>query len=104
MRRNPMSKIPESADELFNTRVPEAIANHPHKFREIGAIYLFRVLGDGGGTWTVDFAADPPICSVGDRGDAQCTLEVPAADFKRMLSNPAHAMQLYFRGKLKVRG
>ena len=99
-----MPKIPESAQELFNTQVPEAISKNPDKAKEIGAVYLFKITGDGGGTWTVDLAAATPICVQGDKGNAQCTIEVAHSDFKEMLKNPALGMQLYFQGKLRVTG
>jgi hypothetical protein len=99
-----MPKIPESAQELFNQQVPEAIAKHPDKAKEIGAVYLFKITGDDGGTWTVDLASATPSCTEGDKGNAQCTIEVTHADFKSMLGNPALGMQLYFQGKLKVTG
>jgi putative sterol carrier protein len=99
-----MAKAAESAQELFDTQVPEALAKHPDKAKEIGAVYLFKITGDDGGTWTVDLAGNPPTCTTGDKGNAQCTIEVAHADFKQMLGNPALGMQMYFQGKLKVTG
>lgn len=99
-----MAKIPESAQELFNTQVPAAIAAHPEKAKEIGAVYLFKVTGDDGGTWTVDFSSTPPTCKPGEGATPQCTIEVAHSDFKTMLANPALGMQLYFQGKLRVTG
>jgi SCP-2 sterol transfer family len=99
-----MPQIPKDAQELFNTQVPEAIAKNPDKAKEIGAVYLFKITGDDGGTWTVDLTAATPECVVGDKGNAQCTIEVAHADFKQMLANPALGMQLYFQGKLRVTG
>ncbi len=94
----------ENAQQLFNVDVPEALKKHPDKAREIGAVYLFKISGDDGGTWTVDLTANPPVVVAGDKGNAQCTFEVAHSDFKQMLSNPAMGMQLYFQGKLKVTG
>lgn len=99
-----MAKVPENAQQLFNVDVPEALKRNPDKAREIGAIYLFKIAGEGGGTWTVDLVANPPAVSEGDKGNAQCTFEVSSDDFKQMLTNPAMGMQLYFQGKLKVTG
>ena len=99
-----MPQVPANAQELFNTQVPEAIAKNPDKAKEIGAVYLFKITGDGGGTWTVDLAGSPPSCTSGDKGNAQCTIEVASSDFNEMLKNPALGMQLYFQGKLRVTG
>ena len=99
-----MPKIPESASELFDKQVPEAIAAHPDKAKEIGAVYLFKITGYDGGEWTVDLASATPSCVKGVQGTAQCTIEVAHSDFKSMLQNPALGMQLYFQGKLRVTG
>ena len=99
-----MAKVPESAQELFNTQIPEALAKHADKAKEINAVYLFKITGDDGGTWTVDLAGSPPSCTPGDKGNAQCTVEVASDDFKTMLSDPNAGMQLYFQGKLRVTG
>ena len=93
-----------NAQEWFNTQVPQALANNPDKANEIGAVYLFKISGEGGGTWTVDLASKPPSCAVGENGNAQCTIEVAHEDFKAMLGNPQLGMQLYFQGKLRVTG
>lgn len=96
--------LPQNAAELFNTQVPAALAKNPDKAREIGSVYLFKVSGDGGGTWTVDLASPTPTCTEGDKGNASCTIEVAHTDFMSMLGNPTLGMQLYFQGKLKVLG
>ena len=99
-----MATLPKDAQELFNQQVPAALAAHPDKAKEIGAVYMFKISGDGGGEWTVDLASATPTCQPGAHGTAQCTIEVAHEDFKTMLANPAAGMQLYFAGKLKVQG
>lgn len=99
-----MSNLPKDAQELFNERVPQALEKHPDKAREVNAIFLFKIDGDGGGEWTVDLTGDPPTCNDGDSGNSQCTIEIAHEDFKTMLGDPAAGMQLYFQGKLKVTG
>lgn len=92
------------AQTLFNDKVPKALSSNAAKAREIGAVYCFKITGDGGGTWTVDLVSDPPTCASGDAGKAQCSIEVAHEDFKAMLGNPSLGMQLYFQGKLRVTG
>ena len=72
-----MAKVPESAQELFNTQVPGALAAHPDKAKEIGAIYLFKITGDDGGTWTVDLASSPPTCTPGGTGPPHVRIRDP---------------------------
>ena len=94
----------KDAQELFNNDIPAAISKHADKAKEIGAVYLFKITGDGGGEWTVDLASAEPSCKPGNAGNAQCSIESAHEDFKSMLTNPALGMQLYFQGKLKVTG
>ncbi len=99
-----MPTLPKDAQELFNERIPEALAKYPAQAKEVNAIYCFKISGDGGGEWTVDLTADVPTCATGDTGNAQCTIDLSHEDFKTMLSDPQAGMQLYFQGKLKVVG
>ena len=99
-----MPALPDTAKELFDKLVPAGLAAYPDKAREVNAIYAFKISGEGGGEWTVDLTANPPTCTPGDNGKAQCTVEVSHDDFKTMLSDPNAGMQLYFQGKLRVSG
>ena len=99
-----MPEMPKDAADLFDNLIPKGIQAYPDKAKEVGAIYGFKVTGDGGGEWTVNLKADPPTCERGDNGTAECTLEVTSEDFAAMLADPQQAMQLYFQGKLKVSG
>jgi hypothetical protein len=99
-----MAHTPSSAAELFDEQLPAALNKHPDKAKAVNAVYCFKISGEGGGDWTVDLASDPPTCTRGDSGKAQCTIEVEHDDFKAMLGNPQVGMQLYFQGKLKVSG
>jgi len=99
-----MATLPKDAQELFDNLVPEGLKQFPDKARELNAIYCFKITGEGGGEWTVDLTANPPTCTKGDSGKAQCTVEVSNEDFKTMLGDPNAGMQLYFQGKLRVSG
>jgi putative sterol carrier protein len=87
----------------FEQVIPGKISADPDKAKNIGAIYLFKINGDGGGTWTVNLKDDPGV-KEGDSGNAECTLEMSTDDWKSISENPQSAMQLYFQGKLKVSG
>lgn len=87
----------------FGTRLPEKIAADPEAAKEIGAVFLFNISGDGGGTWTVNLK-DAPGVSEGDAGNADCTLELSSEDWQTISEDPSQAMSLYFSGKLKVAG
>ncbi|MGE0549537.1 MAG: SCP2 sterol-binding domain-containing protein [Kofleriaceae bacterium] len=99
-----MAKTPSSASELFNEMIPNGLQKNPAKAKEVGAVYMFRIQGEGGGDWVVDLSGDPPTCKPGTTDSAQCTIEVDHSDFKRMMAEPQAGMELYFSGKLKVSG
>lgn len=88
----------------FTKNLPEKIASDPERAKEINAVFLFKVEGDDGGTWTVDLKSDPPGVKEGDAGGADCTLEMSAEDWQAISDNPQSAMALYFQGKLKISG
>lgn len=88
----------------FTKNLPEKIGSDPDRAREINAIFLFKINGDGGGTWTVDLKTESPGVSEGEVGTPDCTLELSADDWKAISDNPQQAMALYFQGKLKVSG
>jgi hypothetical protein len=97
--------MPTSVKEFFDKRVPDVLAKYPEKGKDVGAVYLFKISGSDGGTWTADFKSTPPTCIAGLGAAPQCTIEASDADFRSMLDGgmPA-AMQLFFSGKLKVTG
>ena len=95
---------PNSASELFDTILPAAIAKNPDAARAVGAVYVFKVSGDGGGEWTVDLKSATPAVTKGVGAGAECTIDVANADFVSMLANPALGMQLFMQGKLRVAG
>lgn len=95
---------PKNAIELFDVQMPEAISKAPDKAKEVGAVYVFKITGEGGGEWTVDLKSDAPSIQKGVLPGANCTLEVAHTDFIDMLTNPAKGMQLFMQGKLRVTG
>lgn len=92
------------AKTLFNEKLPKSLAKNPDRAKELDAIYQFKVLGDGGGTWTLDCKSDVPTCTEGESGEPECTIELSSEDFEEMLKDPQLAMQLFFQGKIKISG
>jgi putative sterol carrier protein len=94
-----------SVKEFFDKRVPEVLAKHPDKAKEVAAVYLFKISGDDGGTWTADLVSATPTCVPGQAGTPQCTIEATDNDFRQMIDGGMQAaMQLFFSGKLKIAG
>lgn len=92
------------AKTLFNEKLPKSLEKNPDRAKELDAIYQFKVLGGGGGTWTLDCKSDSPSCTEGESGEPECTIELSSEDFAEMLKDPQLAMQLFFQGKIKISG
>lgn len=87
----------------FTQNIPARIDADPDKARQINAIFLFKITGPEGGTWTLNLKDDVGV-KEGDSGNAECTIELADSDWKTISTTPSAAMQLYFQGKLKVSG
>ena len=87
----------------FTTHFPSKISADPDAAKSIGAVFLFKIGGDNGGTWTLNLKDEVGVYE-GEKGSADCTLEMSNEDWGQISENPQAAMQLYFQGKLKVTG
>lgn len=89
---------------LFNEKIPAALARKGDEARKIGGKYQLNISGEGGGNWTIDLVSNPPTSAAGTVTDAQVTIDVAATDFQTLVSDPSAGMKLFFAGKLKVKG
>jgi ubiquinone biosynthesis protein UbiJ len=90
--------------EFFEQRLPQAVQREPQRARELNGVFVIKVSGADGGSWTIDGKSDPPTVATGVSAAADCTVEVAAADFLAMLKDPQLGMQLFFQGRLTVQG
>lgn len=97
--------MPTSVKAFFDQKVPDKLKQSPELAKDVGAVFLFKISGPDGGTWTADLKSASPSCVPGVVGAPQCTIESTDADFRSMIDGgmPA-AMQLFFSGKLKITG
>jgi hypothetical protein len=97
--------MPTSVKAFFDQKVPAVLATNPEKAKDVAAVYLFKISGADGGTWTVDLVSVPPTCVPGAGAAPQCTIEASDDDFRGMIDGGMQAaMSLFFSGKLKVTG
>ena len=87
----------------FNEKIPNKIQADPEASKAIGAVFLFKISGDDGGTWTVNLKDDLGV-KEGEHGEADVTLELSAEDWATISDDPQAAMNLFFQNKLKVTG
>lgn len=87
----------------FGDRLPKKIAGMADDAKNINAVFVFKISGEGGGTWTID-CKDNLGVREGAQDGADCTLELSHDDWKTIAENPGSATQLFFTGRLKVSG
>ncbi len=91
------------AQTSFTQSIPQSIEKDVDRAKEVDAVFLFKVNGDGGGVWTVNMK-DAPGVTEGDFGNAECTIEISTEDWKALTEKPGTAMQFFMNGKIKVTG
>lgn len=91
------------AKTSFSQDIPRSIADDLEKAKDVDAVFLFKVIGEGGGVWTVNMK-DAPGVTEGDGGNAECTIELSTEDWKAMTEKPGAAMQFFMQGKIKLSG
>jgi hypothetical protein len=52
--------MPTSVKDFFDKKVPEVLKLYPEKAKDVSAVYLFKISGPDGGTWTADLASANP--------------------------------------------
>ena len=72
--------MPTSVKTFFDEKVPAVLNTSPEKVKDVAAVYLFKITGPDGGTWTVDLVSSPPTCKPGEHGTPQCTIEASDAE------------------------
>lgn len=88
----------------FGTRLPKKIGGMAaEEAKAINAVFVFKISGDEGGTWTIDLKDNVGVRE-GAQDGADCTLELTGDDWKTIATNPGAATQLFFTGRLKVSG
>ena len=91
------------AQTSFTQDIPRSIESDLEKAKAVDAVFLFKVTGEDGGTWTVNMK-DVPGVTEGDAGGAECTIELSTDDWKAMTEKPGSAMQFFMQGKIRVSG
>ena len=60
--------MPTSVKAFFDEKVPAVLSTSPEKVKDVAAVYLFKIAGADGGTWTVDLVSTPPTCQPASTG------------------------------------
>lgn len=90
-----------NAQTSFGTDIPARISADPAKAKDIGAIFLFNITGDGGGSWTVNLKDEVGVVE-GDAGNADCTIECTGDTWQTLSDDPSQAMPLFMAQKISA--
>lgn len=90
------------AKTLFGEKIPHVLEKSPEKAKELDAIYLMKISGEHGGTWTVDLKSETPSIKEGEIGDVDCIVEMTDSDFELLLADSSAGMQMFMEGKIQI--
>jgi hypothetical protein len=93
-----------TARQLFDEHIPIALRRHADAVRRVGAVFVLRVTGDGGGEWTLDLAATPPTCRRGAVAAADCSITLDHDAFTRLAGDLTAGVKLFFERRILVEG
>lgn len=88
----------------FREIIPANLRRDPARARAVGAVFVFRISGEGGGTWTLDLKDTLGVTEGETAADPDCILEVSNEVWRKMSDHPTTAMQHYFGGQVRVTG
>lgn len=93
-----------TAKEIFETKIPERLANKPDVVASINNSYQFDLSGEGGGKWVVDLTEPGGKVFEGDKADPGVTVSMAASDFVALVEGKLNAQMAFLQGKLKIKG
>lgn len=94
-----------TARDYFEKDAPALLKEKEEMASEVGAVYQFKISGQGGGNWIIDLKSRPPSIKEGVEENADCVVELSNEDFVALVTadNKITAvMQLFQFGKMKV--
>jgi putative sterol carrier protein len=90
-------------EDVFENRLRRLEAE-PQRIAGLSAKYRFEILGDSGGTWTLDIADSRAQLARGGHGEPDIKMYVSVADFVAMANGELEGQEAFMTGKLRIRG
>lgn len=79
----------------------------PAAAESIGTSYRFELEGEGGGNFLLNLKPPAGVVEVDDAGrdpEPACVIALSAEDFVALFEGRANGQQLFFSGRLRIRG
>ncbi|HEX8131371.1 MAG TPA: sulfotransferase [Pyrinomonadaceae bacterium] len=89
--------------EIFERHFPKLLTKRKEDLRAMNGVCKFVLSGEGGGVWTLSFAAADWSIAAEDT-DADCTVEAPADVLLDLVNGKLNAVAAFDQGKLYVIG
>lgn len=86
------------------TELTEKINANPEGITGFSAVYHFRLHGEDGGDYQVNFANGQASFVKGTPDEAGCTLELSDANFIKLIQGSLNPAAAFITGKLKIKG
>ena len=91
-----------TAKEFFDEIVPKVLDARKDPCKELGGIYGFRLIGETGGAWTLDFNKASLADGVAEETDLY--LEMDAEDFAKMFTGMLDMEKAAREGGIRFEG
>jgi hypothetical protein len=102
------ANLPQNASDVFDHLLPLGLQAYPDRAKEVNGFVVFKITGEGGGTWVLDCISTPPTvkpdANFSSESKSVGTIEMDHDSFKRCMLSPDEGMELYFTGKLLITG
>ena len=100
---NPASGEVGEVSDLFTHHFRTKLDRNHRKTADLKGAVKFIVRGTGGGTWTINLDAHPPIIQAVDQ-EADCTITIKSDDLLKLATGRLNVGECYLQAKLRVAG
>jgi len=86
----------------FEKGILEGVTRDSRRYNAVNIIYQFNIVGDNGGSWTVDLSTKPPTVKGGASDNAQCIVTITEQVWLDLLAGKLNYQELPISGDLKI--
>ena len=103
-------KLPEPKDnkDLFENLIPTQFKaltdDQKAKLKGINAVMQFNIMGEGGGTWSMEIKDGAPTVTAGENPNAKFKIVANQKDWWDVVTQKVNAQQSFMSGKMKFLG
>lgn len=84
--------------------IDAALKMSPEKLEGSEGVYQFNITGDDSGTYQMIIDENGGKAVEGTEKEADCTLEISAADYRSLVAGTLNPTEAFMNGQLKIEG